>query len=85
MGYIPLLGKNLVDLDICIDHHVAMVSKNHEGEPAPEELEFLARFRTGRLISLESGLPAPEIRELGDAYDHEALAVAEFCAEFGVP
>ena len=31
MGYIPLLGKNLVDLDICIDHHVAMVSKNHEG------------------------------------------------------
>ncbi len=54
-------------------------------EPAPEELEFLARFRTGRLISLESGLPAPEIRELGDAYDHEALAVAEFCAEFGVP
>lgn len=54
-------------------------------EPVPEELEFLARFRAGRLISLDSGRPAPEIRELGDAYDHEALAVAEFCAEFGVP
>lgn len=54
-------------------------------EPTPEELEFLARFRTGRLISLDSGRPAPEIRELGDAYDHETLAVAEFCAEFGVP
>lgn len=54
-------------------------------EPVPEELEFLARFRVGRLISLDSGRPAPEIRELGDAYDHEALAVAEFCAEFGVP
>ncbi len=54
-------------------------------ESAPEELEFLARFRTGRLISLDSGRPAPEICELGDAYDHEALGVAEFCAEFGVP
>ena len=47
--------------------------------------ELTSRFRTGTLLSVDSSKPTVEQRKNVSAYDHSTWAVADVCANLGVP
>ena len=47
--------------------------------------ELTSRFRTGTLLSLDSSKPTAEQRKSVSAYDHSTWAVADVCANLGIP
>lgn len=48
-------------------------------------LEWTSRFKTGALLSLDSGRPSPDQSAFASACDHSTLGVAEVCFKAGVP